>query len=328
MNLTINEYNKNYEINMGNITQILGANYKVKKYIYDSLIKHFSLYKYQSFDEYMENNIKIDNEIPGRKEYKVINIKDREGLIEQIKLNKNAIVCEYLKNVIETLSCQKQINVLDESLTQIYMIINEKLYQDIGEICIDYEMQNLLSIVSKSEVITKNGFEIESMSNYELLEVLLKLVKENNRFNPEKNFILFHSIDHLITNNEYEKLINNVLGYDKKIYMIFSISTDNFVYVNKEILNYITVFNSASFQVPNFDTLEEFIKMHYPVNKDFKEEETLLILRKVLNKVGIENDSISIKELLVKKFINKAICVNDLYEFNVLKEELACLNSQ
>ena len=84
----------------------------------------------------------------------------------------------------------------------------DRLNKNIGDICVDYEMQNLLFIVSKSEVLTNDGAEIEKLSNYNLIKTLLQLIKENNRFNVEKIVILFHNIDHLLTSNEYEKIIN------------------------------------------------------------------------------------------------------------------------
>ena len=327
MNLEISDFNKKYEIKLGNITQILGTNYKVKKYIYDSLIKHFSLYKYHEYDEHLESNVKIDGEVPGRKEYDIISIKDREELIEHIKLNKSTLIYEYLKNIIETLSCQKQMNILDDNLTNIFLLINEKLAQDVGDIYIDYEMQNLLHIVSKSEILTKSGSEIESLSNFKLINILFSLIKENNKFNPEKRIILFQDIDHLLNDVEYGKMISNLLDYDKKIYIVFSLGSDNYVYLNKKLLNNVVVFNNAYFQVPNYDSIEDFIVNHYPLNLDFSEKDVLLLLKKILNKVGIDDDRMSYKELLVKKMINKALCVNDLYDFNASETELTCLNS-
>lgn len=327
MNLVVKEYNKNYEINMGNITQILGANFYVKYYIQESIQKHFSLYKYQEYDERMEDNIVIDGDVPGRKEYKVININSRESIIEQIRIAKGTIMYGYFNNILETLTCQKQINMIDENLTNVYNVINGKLKEDVGNISIDYEMQNLLFMVSKSTIYTITGEDIERMKNYELLMVLLKLLKENNAFNPEKVLLLLQNIDHLCTRNEYAKIVEYLLEYDKNIYALLFTSIDKYVYVNKETVGHIIVFNDVSFQVPEYDAIEEYLINNYPVHCEFDECEIMQFLRNTLNSVGVENDEISYKDLLVKKLINKAICINDIYDLNVRSAELACFNA-
>ena len=311
MDFVVKEYNKKYEINFGKITQILGYNFKIKRYIYESILKHFSLYKYQDFDEHMENNITID-----------------EQLIEQISINKNTLIYEYLKNVLETLSCQRMLNVVDENLTNIYLAINEKLNSKVGKISIDYEMQNLFYIVSKSDVYTNSGEDIETLSNYDLLIVLLKLVKENNSVNPEKTLILLNNIDHLCTRFEYDKIVEFLRDYDESIFAIMFISIDKYVYISKEVLNNIVVINDTTFQVPKYESIEEYLLGHYPMNYEFEETEIVQLLKNTLNSIGIENDIISYKELLVKKLINKAICINDSYDFNMETSELSCLNTK
>lgn len=326
MNCVIKEHNREYEINLGNIVQILGLNFKSKEYIYQSFIKHFSLYKYQEYDKHMENNILIDGYVPGRKEYRVIGIGSREELIEQIKNNKNTIVYEYLSNVFNTLSCQKQLNLIDENLTIIFNIANERLRNNVGDISIDYEMQNLLYIVSKSTISTGQGEDLETMSNYELLIILMNLLKENNAINPEKVILLLKDIDHLCNRGEYNKLIEHLLNYDHSIYIITFVGVDKYVYVNKEIIHNIIVLNDVVFQVPNYDAIEDYLLNHYPLNREFREEEIFDLLKCTLNTIGVENEIVSYKELLVKKLINKALCINDKYDFSLLDSELACLN--
>lgn len=326
MNCVIKEHNRKYEINLGNIVQILGLNFKSKEYIYQSFIKHFSLYKYQEYDESMENNILIDGEEPGRKEYRVIGIGSREELIEQIKNNKNTIAYEYLSNIFNTLSCQKQLNLIDENLTNIFNIVNDKLRSNVGDISIDYEMQNLLYIVSKSTVYTSQGEDLETMGNYELLIILFNLLKENNVVNPEKVILLLKDIDHLCNRGEYNKLIEHLFSYDHNIYVITFIGVDKYVYVNKEIIQNIIVLNDMEFQVPNFDVIEDYLLNHYPLNREFSEVEIFNLLKCSLNTIGIENDTVSYKEILVKKLINKALCINEKYDFNMFNSELTCLN--
>lgn len=328
MNLVIKEYNKKYEIGMGNIVQVLGVNFKSKEFIYQSIIKHFSLYKYQEYDEYMENNITIDGEVPGRREYRVIGIESRDELIDQIRNSKNTIIYEYLVNMLETLSCQKQLNSIDENLTVIYNYINEKLSNNVGGISIEYEMQNLLNIISKSEIYSNSGEDIETMSNYELLIVLLNLIKENNTTKPEKVIILLKNVDHLCNRKEYKRIIEHLIDNYSNIYIMLFISIDKYVYVNKEIVHNIIVLNDMVFQVPKFDAIEDYLVNHYPVNYEFSECEILGMLKSILNMVGIENENISYKEILVKKLINKAICINDRYDFNMKSCELACLNDK
>ena len=326
MELVIKEYNKNYEINVGNLTQVLGCNFKIKEYIYQSILKHFSLYKYQEYDEHMENNIIINGEIPGRKEYRVISIEGRHDLIEQIKITKNAIIYEYLKSVLETLQCQRLLNIMDEDLTNIYDLINEKIHKDIGVINIDYEMEDLLHLVSKSLIYTDSDNDIETLGNYELLIVFLKLLERVNSANSEKIILLFKNIDHLCNSRDYDKIIKYLLGYDERVFVFMFISMDKYVYINKKVMNNINVFNEIPFQVPKYEVIDEYISNHYPINYEFNESELFSLLKSVLNKIGIENDMMSYRELLVKKLVNKAICTNDLYDFNIGNSELACLN--
>ena len=327
MNLKIKEYNKSYEMNIGNITQILGSNFKIKNFIYNSLCRHFSLYKYQDYDEYMEDNILIDQVVPGRKEYKLIDIQNREKLIELIKLTKNSLVWEYIQKMLETLVCQKQLNLIDENLTNIYFMINEKLKENKCDISLDYDLQNLFSIVSKSEIYTTAGDEIETLDNYSLLKIFLNLLKENNKFSNEKVLVLISNIDHLCTKKEYNDICRYLQNYDRRIYTLFFISTDDYVHIDEAIMNNIIVINDCFFQVPEYDILEEYLLNNYPINQEFSKIEMMNILKRVLNKLGIERDFHSYQDLLVKKLINKAICVNDYYDFNMKNSEFVCLNS-
>ena len=328
MDFVIKKYNKNYEINVGNLTQVLGHNFETKEYIYQSILKHFSLYKYHEYDEHMENNIISDGETPGRKEFRVISIRERNDLIDQIRIAKNTLIYEYLKSILETLQCQRLLNVMDENLTNIYDLINKKINKDIGIINIDYEMEDLLHLVSKSTVYTDSDNDIETLGNYELLMVFLKLVERINSTNSEKIILLFKNIDHLCSGREYEKIIEYLLGYDERIFVFMFISLDKYVYISRKVLNNIIVFNDTVFQVPEYEAVDEYISNHYPINCEFHERELFDLLKCVLNEIGIENDMISYRELLVKKLLNKASCINDIYDFNIGNSELACLNAR
>ena len=327
MEVRIKNKNKHYEFDLRNINQFLGMNFRAKKFIVDSIVKHFSSYKYKEYEEEYIENVTIDGEVRGRKEYSVIYVRDRSSLIDYLRFGKLSMLQDLIKKMIEGISCQMEMNVIDGALTEIYKNINDKLKKVASNIQIDYEYEKILDMVSTSEVETSDGEDIEKLSNFELLISLINIVKKLNEDKNEKYMFIVENIDHIITRVEYNDVIIKMRTITTSIYSIFTISTNDYVAVADDLMDGIVVMNNVFFKVPEMDEMNKFVEDNYPLNKEFEKEELCSILKRILNEVGIDNYKMDYKDIIVRKMINNSLCINDFYDFDVKNGEIACINS-
>ena len=67
MKIDVTEYEKKYTFELKPITQLCGQNIPKKSYILESIRRYFSAYKYSEERNKWRNNVKIDDELVGRK---------------------------------------------------------------------------------------------------------------------------------------------------------------------------------------------------------------------------------------------------------------------
>ena len=106
MKIDISEYEKVYSFELLPVTQLCGQNIRKKTYIFESLRRYFSTFKYLEEKNKWRNNVKIDNEIVGRKYFSMISIKEASDIIQMIKWSKQSLMMEYVKNLIQRFDWQ------------------------------------------------------------------------------------------------------------------------------------------------------------------------------------------------------------------------------
>ena len=74
MNVCVTEYEKKYMFELAPVTQLCGQNVIKKTYIFESIRRYFSTYKYREEANKWRDNVKLDNETVGRKFFTVISI--------------------------------------------------------------------------------------------------------------------------------------------------------------------------------------------------------------------------------------------------------------
>lgn len=108
MKISITIKQKEYEINLQHITQLIGTKIQDKELIIKSILKHFSKNKYAEYEEDMIDNIKINEEKIGREFFNIINIKDKESIILQLQEGKQTIFRQYFLKILENINADEE----------------------------------------------------------------------------------------------------------------------------------------------------------------------------------------------------------------------------
>jgi len=326
MKFTIKYGVSEYDINIEAFTQLLGQNMIVKSNIIDSISKHFSSYKYLEYEEKYMNNVLLDSELPGRKMFEVIRVSNIEDIISLIKNGKNSIYIKCMKEVLAGYDCSDKIQKIDELLIMLFSEINRNM--NIGEeIELQYEMSDIFDMVQRTDVVTKEGLNIHSVNNYNIVECFLKIINKEQELLPDKRLIIFENIDHYLKRDEYESFCKQCIkiAYTSNTYFIVSSSLDGFVYCDDELLEGINIINDDIFTMSSFEKLLEFIKYNYPCEKEWNSERIYRIITSIAQNICYKNSIIDIDSQVILNLINKScnIRVNRLSK--PLASEIALL---
>lgn len=281
MKIDVSEYEKKHTFGLERITQLCGQNIRKKSYILESLRKYFSTYKYNEEYNKWRNNVKIDNEIVGRKFFKLISISGISEILSLIKLSKQSLMTEYIKQLMQKFDYQNHLHIINEELEKIFQTMNNEI-QDIGSVELTYTETNIWDMIQKSSITGSNETLLEDKDNYEILLIFLNLIEEIIKINPEKMMIVLENIDHLITCEQYKNILDRlkkiVMKYD--IYFILSTSMDGYVICDKELCQGITILNDIDFQMPEFDKVAQYVNYNYPYDKNLSEKKITKRFRK------------------------------------------------
>lgn len=327
MRVEITDRNETYEINLQQITQLLGINMKKKQFILDSLDKFFSGARYSSYEENMQDNVRIERQKVGRKYFSSHRIHTRENLIKDIKISKTSMMMQYLLARFTDFECRLEQDAIAEHLERLYLCVNEELAKTIGNIEISYDTKNMLEVLSESMVCGVDGKGIEQLSNYELLETYLDLFVQLQKREPQKMLILIENIDHLLDYEEYEKIYLKmqqiVDEYD--CWFVVSASIHGFIVLNTESIEGIQVINDTVFSFPSYEHIFTFLKEEYPIEREWSEIEVLGGLKDTIQYVGKENCSIDFKGNVFLKLINQTLDIKTVASNTVNSIEMAFL---
>ena len=101
MNVEITEFEKRFCFELCPVTQLCGQNVCNKNYIFESLRRYFGTFKYSESKNKWRDNVFIDNNQVGRKFFSVLSISNKTDIIQMIKLTKQSLLMEYVKNIIQ-----------------------------------------------------------------------------------------------------------------------------------------------------------------------------------------------------------------------------------
>lgn len=328
MIVSVSEFEKTYEFELKYVTQLCGQNILKKKYIIDSIKKYFSTYKYPEDDCKFRNNIRIDRNEVGRMFFNVYYISCKADIIRWINLSKQSILVEFIKYLIQKYDWQVHLNVIQDELDVMFQMINEQLSQH-GRIELSYSQSDIWDIVQNSDVLSYDQTSLENQDEYELLATFISLLFNNANIKSKKILVIFDNIDHMVTNKQYNDLIEYLLEDTSvdNLYFIMSTSLEGYVKCKKTLCNGITIFNDSDFQFPEFENMYDFILNNYPCNKQITEQQVIEWLEKVIHKIGRERFLSSAETEIIIKLVNQTLMIDEKWDSNVSVPEIAFLKA-
>ncbi len=305
MNIEVN--GKKFEINFEGVNQICGENCIRKHYFFDAVRKYFSTYKYNDFEQ--EYKIEINKEEIGRKYFSCIYIHDRDDIINAIILSKTSMMMKYLKFLLDDFEAQEELIKIDDTLSILFIKLNEAIHEGITNIELDYDYNSLLDMIQKTKLQTISGEDISCLSNYELLNTLLDLNEQLQMKDGDKRIILIENLDELISQREYKSIIDICKNQTKNSdsWFIFGISHYGYCVCDEELVEAITIINDVDYSLDSLDHLLEYVKNNYPVEINLSKEELCLYLENIVNTVGATYYSSYGKSMIIDKIISKSI---------------------
>lgn len=316
MNVEVNVGIKKYEFQLQQITQLCGMDIRAKNSIVDSLTKYFSTSKYSEYEDELRDNILICGENIGRRYFQTVLIESKSDLLAAIRLGKTSILEICLNHQMNEYDNAADIIEIENILFQSVNRINEYLARTIGEIHLDYKLDSLWSILKSSSIIADRREYLEKMDSYELFEIFLNSMSELQGISPEKRLCIFKNIDHIISPEQYGKIMEKCteLASRTDTWFITSISLQPYSYISKSNITGITIFNQGSYiSLPPLEKIVNFIETNYPIQKKFDEITLLNLLASSVNLIGLERMR-HIEEEIILKMFNGSMLVDYHWE--------------
>lgn len=328
MRIDVTEYEKQYTFELEAVTQLCGQNIVRKDYIIESLKRYFSTYKYQEEKNRWRDNVRINNELVGRKYFFVLPVCGMEDILQTIKCSKQSLMFEYIKQLMQDFEGQLCLHTIGNELEKIFQILNDDLSR-LGEVELMYEISDMWDMVQKSKITGKDQSVLDDKSNYDLFMIFLNLLEEIMKVNPRKMLIIIKNMDHFLLKNEYKSIIDKMFGIGMKfdVYFIISTSLDGYAKINKELCTGITIFGDCDFQMPEYEEISQYIHDNYPCYKQFSEEQIQSMLERVIQRIGSKGFLNTIEESIICKLINKTLMVDEHWNDNEYNPEIAFLKS-
>ncbi len=309
MRLEIKEKSKTIEMELEPITQLCGVNFRTKSLIIQSLVKHFSGYKYKDYEEALINNVLWNGEVIGRKYFSVIHITNRESLIKALSVAKLSVVFDYLVFTIAKLDCQESLEQLEGVLENVVGKLNAAMHEDGIGLELSFEEKSIIEIVQNSVLRGQSGKVLEELDSEELLDNFLHVLEAVQQASPKKQLIIIENIDHMVGMDYYEKFCERAsgIGEQQDINFLVTTSIKNYVVVNRKFLSGIMVVNDEIFSFPEWEHLQDFLERNYPCQFKLSEEECFDDLRVVAQEIGRKACEVNIRSAVVLKLINRVM---------------------
>lgn len=326
MKIDVMEYEKKYSFELAPVTQLCGQNILKKAYVYESLRRYFSTYKYREERNKWRDNVVVDDKMTGRKFFSVISVSNRSDILAMINWTKKSLMTEYVKQLIQKFDFQVHLRLINEELEMMFQLLNKDIVR-LGDIELTYEMSEVWEMVQKSDITGVNQMTLEDKGNDELLFLFLNLIEEVMAVNPKKTLVLIENIDHMITRKEYFEVLGKLQSIGKRydIFFVLSTSIDGYVVCDKELCSGIKIFGDVDFQMPEFDELLNYINDNYPYNKKISESQLQKDVMKIAQRIGQKNYLCSVEENVICKLINRTLMLHEKWTDTEKIPEIAFL---
>ena len=310
MNITIKNGSLDFTVNIEKLTQLCGFDIIKKDYIIDSIYKHFSLYKYNEYEENMIDNVLINGEKASRSDYICFYIDRREDLISQFKLTKQSILSKIINTKLQLYNFNNEINELSIAINNLYEKMNNLL--PFENIKFSYDIENISEIGNEMKIVSIDEEDVSSISNYELLISFLKILGDYNQSFNVKTILVVKNIDHLINKEEYLKIVDYISEEfkNKDIIVISTISLPNYAIINKETVLGLNVINDIIFQFPEVEIIESFINNYYPINMNCSFVDIEEYLKRIVHYIGSNAVKYGLKWQVLLKMFNNSLKID------------------
>lgn len=318
MKIDISEFEKTYTFELEPVTQMCGRNIPRKTYILESIKRYFSTYKYQEEKNKWRDNVKLDGKLVGRKYFSVVSVNGANGaadIISMIKLTKQSIMTEYIKQLMNQFDWQQHLHLIDIELEKMFALMNDEI-NHLGDIELNYETADVWDMVQKADITGENRTPFEDKNIYDLLMILLNIIEQNMKQTPRKMMIIFENLDHLISKKEYIELMQKTkyLSVNYDICFLITTSLDGYILCEKELYTGIVVIGIEDFQFPEENNLLKFIEDNYPYNKKFDEAKISAIIQNIVQRIGVNDYLIDTEENVICKMINQTLLLKESCE--------------
>lgn len=326
MKLSIIRNTENYELNFDVITQLCGQNITIKNYIVDSICKHFSSDKYKDYEEEFIENISIDGEVPGRKQWECYRIRSKEDMISAIQMNKSSILGKCIKESVSGFECQNDLMEIDNILLRVFARLNQTLFTQLP-IELQYSQEDLFSIIQQTSVRTNEGADLHALAVEDVLNAFIEIIKMQQSIIPEKRLFVFENIDHYMNNDCYIGFVKKCeeMARASNIWFIFTTSLDGYVYISVDSIESINIINDEIYSLPSEEHLNDFINNYYPINKPWNFDDIKRILNVTIQDIGKQSSLRQADELVFLKLINETLDIGSEWEKRPSAPEIQCL---
>ena len=99
--------------------------------------RYFSAYKYSEERNKWRNNVKIDDELVGRKFFTVLSVSGVVDLLMWIKWSKQSLMVEYVRGLMQEFDWQLHLRTIHGELEEMFQMINKDL-NHLGDIELTY----------------------------------------------------------------------------------------------------------------------------------------------------------------------------------------------
>lgn len=329
MKMKIKSDFQSYEIAFEGVTQICGTGIPCKRYIIDSLCKHFSSTKYKEYEEKYVENIEIDGEIPGRKQWECIRISDVDGLISAIQINKSSLLGVCIKGTLSNFECQDDLMRIDEILFRVFEKLNSELINR-KDVELQYTLEDLFEMVQKTSMRTSGGEDLHVLSSDSLIDVFLDIVCKLQEISPEKRLFVFENIDHYLSVSKYCEFLKRCkrISYESNSWFICTTSLNEYVCFDEGLDNGINVINDEVFIMPSLDRCLYFLKSSYPLERDWDISALKDMLKSIIHDIGRKESFPQLSDVVFLKLLNDSFGVRSRLKSEPKKPEIACLLDQ
>ncbi|MCR5754929.1 MAG: hypothetical protein K6G30_09005, partial [Acetatifactor sp.] len=245
-------------------------------------------------------------------------ISSRNQLLSFLQLTKTSMLSMIVEEKLNDMNLQKQLESIEMIVQEILHRVNQEALGKIENLAMDYEPNSLWEMIQKTVIVRDDGKQLSQSSNYELLCDVIDIIGEKQRIMPNMQIIVFENVDHLISQDEYRKLLDRCenLTCRFNLWCVFCTSLVGYIQVNKKLWNGIALFGQEMIRLPEEEHLIRYLEDNWPYNRVIDETELFQMLQNVAQELGNKNNLREISEIVLMKLFN----VENMIDFHTIKK--------